>query len=622
MNYSPVRLHRLILLGPDKEPAQIEFSPGLNVVRGASDTGKSFIVSAIDYMLGGKAPLKHITESEGYDRLLLTLYSIPRKQFYTLVRGVQGGDFELFLGDHQARPADTPHQILKPSPQSSANISNFLLELVDLNNRRVMKNKAGDTERLGFRNLVHLCLINETRIQSETPPALSEQVIQQTKSKQVLKLILTSLDDSAVVSTSILTTSKTKADAQIEIIDELISELQSEIAEDGRQAEELMAQLGNIERTIAELRDAIGVTEDLFGRLRIERQDLRSRYDASDQRRGEIASLNKRLEFLDQHYVTDIRRLEAIAEASQIYHFSATEDCQLCGADPEHQKKHANGEQEVRETAVAAEAEVHKIRRLRSELAQTLDALVRENFKLTHELPLLVGRLEGIDGNLKEREPSLQADRERYVDTLDVRSSIGLALDRYGRLGKLIERRGTLGVPAVDPEARFRNEIDPGLSEQTLYSFSRTIEYLLSQWEYPEPRTVSLREKDLELIVGGKPRSASGKGVRALLHSAFSLGLLQHARALGLRHPGFVILDSPLLTYAPPEDGERRSADDERIAQSHLKENFFTPFIDWPDDMQALIIENVPIPQWVLDRPSTAVFTGSKQSGRYGYIPT
>jgi DNA repair ATPase RecN len=45
-------LKHLTFIGAGVEPASVEFGPGTTVVRGPSDTGKSFIVDAIDFMLG------------------------------------------------------------------------------------------------------------------------------------------------------------------------------------------------------------------------------------------------------------------------------------------------------------------------------------------------------------------------------------------------------------------------------------------------------------------------------------------------------------------------------------------------------------------------------------------
>lgn len=621
MRYSPLRLNGLCLVGPGKEPASVRFFPGLNVIRGASDTGKSFIVASIDFMLAARDPLKKITESEGYNRVVLSFHAYDQKQDYTLVRGTQGGDFELFLGDHLDRPEGEPLEILKVSPKATPNISGFLLGRVGLGDRWVMKNKDGDTERLGFRNVVPFCVVSETAIQSETPPGLSEQVVLQTKSKQVFKLLLTGVDDSGIVSKKIAKASRAKTDAQAELIDELIAELEAVISADARPKDQLQEQLGRLEATLADLKGSIGVTEENFSRMRQRRFDLRQRSESNDSRQGEIESLQARLALLDQHYLSDARRLEAISEAGVIYEGSEAADCPYCGSDPAHQKHHSKAEDEVKLASAAAYAEVGKINVLRVELRETVQTLQSELTQLRGELPLIHDELSKIDGELKEQMPQLQSERGRYVELLEVRTSINFALARFNQLAKLVERKEALTRSEEADEGSPNNLIDPGLSEQTLYSFSRTVESILADWEYPEPRTVNIREKDLEVIVGGKPRASSGKGVRALLHSAFSLGLLQHSRTMGLPHPGFVVLDSPLLTYAPPEGNEPKSEDDQFVSQSSLRERFFESLRDWPEDTQILIIENVAVPDWVSSRNSTTVFTRNEDSGRYGFIP-
>lgn len=621
MTYVPIQLNSLCLSGPGKESASVKFFPGLNVIRGASDTGKSFIVASINYMLGARDPLEKITESEGYNRAVLSFYAFAHKQHYTLVRGTQGGDLELFAGNYLERPEGEPQQILKASPQGTPNISAFLLDLIDLGDKRVMKNKDGDTDRLGFRNVVPLCLVNETQIQSKTPPALSEQVVFQTKSKQVLKLLLTGVDDSGIISKKSAKASRAKADAQIELIDEMIEELQNAIAGDGRSKDQLIDQLDRLEVTLSEVKGTIDVTEDVFSRMRQRRFDLRQKSESNDLRQGEIRSLQARLAFLDEHYVSDLRRLEAISEAGAIYRASEAEHCPYCGAAPEHQKYHAKGEEEVKLASIAAQAEIDKINVMRLELHETVQTLQSEQVQLRGELPLIKDELARIDSHYRERMPQLQGERGRYVELLELRTSINFALDRLNQMAKLEERREALTPSEEEGESAPTNVIDPGLSEQTLYFFSRTVEGILASWDYPEPRAVSVREKDLELIVGGKPRASSGKGVRALLHASFTLGLLQHARTTDLPHPGFVVLDSPLLTYAPPEGDEPKSEDDEDVSQTNLKDKFFENLRDWPEDTQVVIVENVSVPDWVLARSSTTVFTRNEASGRYGFIP-
>ena len=90
-----LRLRHLVFHGPNRPAAGIEFGPGLNVLYGASESGKSFAVEAIDFMLGGKQPLRDVPERAGYDRVLLGVETLAGEQF-TPMRSVEGGAFIVF----------------------------------------------------------------------------------------------------------------------------------------------------------------------------------------------------------------------------------------------------------------------------------------------------------------------------------------------------------------------------------------------------------------------------------------------------------------------------------------------------------------------------------------------
>lgn len=49
-------IEKLTATGPDKEPSSIEFKPGLNIICGASDTGKTAILKSIKFLFGGDKP--------------------------------------------------------------------------------------------------------------------------------------------------------------------------------------------------------------------------------------------------------------------------------------------------------------------------------------------------------------------------------------------------------------------------------------------------------------------------------------------------------------------------------------------------------------------------------------
>src|SRR5689334_2636278 len=65
VSFNGISLHFIRFRGPKKPDAEFKFAPGLNVLWGASDTGKTFLVESIDFMLGAGDALKDIPERQG-----------------------------------------------------------------------------------------------------------------------------------------------------------------------------------------------------------------------------------------------------------------------------------------------------------------------------------------------------------------------------------------------------------------------------------------------------------------------------------------------------------------------------------------------------------------------------
>ena len=115
MSAAGLRLRHLTFSGPNLEPAFISFEAGLNVIYGASNTGKSFIVDTIDFMLGGKGPLRDIPERVGYDRVLLAMETLDGQEF-TIRRSTSGELSKYTMGfspkpRHRERARDTRSSI-------------------------------------------------------------------------------------------------------------------------------------------------------------------------------------------------------------------------------------------------------------------------------------------------------------------------------------------------------------------------------------------------------------------------------------------------------------------------------------------------------------------------------
>lgn len=81
-----LKLTKLILAGENKKDAIINFKGGLNVIAGASDTGKSFAFECIDFALGSSSNPKTVPEMKGYRSVFLEVEDIGQEEIFTLRR--------------------------------------------------------------------------------------------------------------------------------------------------------------------------------------------------------------------------------------------------------------------------------------------------------------------------------------------------------------------------------------------------------------------------------------------------------------------------------------------------------------------------------------------------------
>jgi hypothetical protein len=119
-----------------------------------------------------------------------------------------------------------------------------------------------------------------------------------------------------------------------------------------------------------------------------------------------------------------------------------------------------------------------------------------------------------------------------------------------------------------------------------------------------------------DFVTDGKPRGSRGKGLRAISHAAVTLGLLEYCQERSLPHPGFVVMDSPLLACFKPEGEE-----DQMLQGSDLKERFYEYLIaHHGSDGQVIVIENQHPPADVEARVHMTVFTRNPAEGRFGLL--
>lgn len=606
----------LAFYGSEKPPSDLTFFSGLNVICGASETGKSFIVESIDFMLGQENPVRDIPERDGYDRIRLAVESHGWPPL-TLERSIEGGNFRAYEELLTKEPPQSEQKTLRwrHSAARQDTLSFALLARTGLKSKVLRKNAAGETRSLSFRDMARLCVVTEEEIQGRGSPLLSGQYTTSTVEYAAFKLLLTGTDDSSLVAAKEVSGRREQDTGKIELLDQMIAELQSELDEEGVEEEEFKDQLAKLDACISDKNKALTNVQKALDSLLVRRGSATREIRNRNSRLAEIDELVDRFKLLDRHYQTDLNRLAAIHESGTLFVHLEQKPCPLCGAMPgdQHLEKDCEGNMEA--IIQAADAEMVKIDRLRRELTHTVMSLMSERQQLQESLTQFEEEYTKYELELNElATPAVTSERTSYNHFIAERAEVRLALDKIDRLKRLIAQRVELDTE--QPKTIAGSSTTKTLvSKNVLDEFAQTIERILQEWHFPNAVRVFFDEGKRDFQIAGKDRGSTGKGLRAITHAAVNIGLMEFCRERNLPHPGFVVLDSPLLAYWKPE------GDDDDLRGTDLKEMFYRYLLGLNKDNQVIIIENEHPPQFVAEEGNVIVFSKNPHQGRYGFFP-
>ncbi len=295
-------------------------------------------------------------------------------------------------------------------------------------------------------------------------------------------------------------------------------------------------------------------TEAEYQSLRGRRNELRRRMENATERRGEIAEMQARFRLLDEHYKSDLDRLEAIREAGSLMAALEPKKCPVCGALPEQQHRNDDCDGNLEQVVIAADAESAKIVRLRQELAATVRQLGQEAGSFDRLMPKLQQEQQKFDEDIESLQPGLAEQRGTYTELIERRVSVAAGLALFEQLADLEGRKKDLERVRETESSTSQTAAD--LSSTTLDQFAQQVRKLLELWHLPDTERAHFEESDRDLVLQGERRSSRGKGLRAITYAGFIVGLMDFCKVNDRHHPGFVVLDSPLLAYRAPEGTE------------------------------------------------------------------
>ena len=595
-----VKLVSLVATGPDKSEARVDFRHPAMLVRGASDTGKSYIRDCLWYLLGGDKLPKNIPEASGYD--LLSLELAVGDERYEVRRSHAGGDSslsKLCAGEDGAKVRETVEE----------DIGDFLVRHAGAAGKQLLRSRS-KRGVVTSGDLRHWFLLSQPTMISEE--ATAGQVANATQRIAAFHMFLTGTDDSAI---ELVKTSKDldRIAGRILGVEEALRRVRADLPDE--QTKDDVA--GALERVDVALGAMTSHYEARASSLRSVRNDILKKsveLQAAERKRNHCLSMIERFDLLDAKYRSDSERLGATWEGVAMFQALEEIPCPLCGTPAEEQvdpRQLRQGAQESYRKALKAELE--KIVVLRQGLAV---ALAREHDRAAH-LRQSVGNLRA-ELNVLEATEKARVNEARYEFSGDPKS--------------LAVRRSVLSEQLVkfDEEAQLFAELTQLMNskKQKKTPLSRNVgdaatkvaahaKRYLHAWGFTGIQSVLLDADACDLILDSRARLDFGAGKRAIFLTALTIAVMEHAVSNGYPHLGLVVIDSPLKSYADPKSREQRD-----VEVATVTDRFYAWLAKWEGPGQLIILENqeIKLESSALLKPLEFVGDGG-EDGRRGFYP-
>jgi len=610
------RLRKLEVSGRTKSTAAVEFTSGLNVITGASNTGKTYIFQCLDFMFGAEKAPKPLEESAGYARVALEL-STP-EGLCTLERALEGGDFELIRAGISSVETDSPQVLVlrdRHDKKNADNISTFLLRASGFSAAKLRKNVNNELVDLSFRTINQLFVVDETTIIQERSPLLKPLGYSDTQQKSAFNFILTGKDDSAVVSKARNEETKRELRVKEEILSSLIKELETRL---GSQTlpEGTPGAIREIEERFVATSSQISRAQVEISRLQKEISSERSAFAEHESDLITKRGLLQRFHLLLRNYETDLARLEAVSEAEHYFKQLQPVLCPLCSNPIErHGNEGLCDDQDWGNVAAAALAEARKIAVLKKDLEMAIESLAEEEKELHSKIVEHRRSIVDLQRSLRDQQvPVLAAHEGEMQRLISLKHRLDESTSLRAQINEMIVRRDAVMADITLVEKQSKPAVRSETAAQA--ALCAIIGETLHAWQFKFAGDIHFDQKTADFVIGGKARQSNGKGIRALMHAAFVVSLMKYCRKRGLPHPGVLVLDSPLTTL---KEGVS-SGEAEEIPQ-HVQDAFFTDLADNYGSEQIIVIENKEPPKGIRSRINYLAFTGGSRPGRPGFFP-
>lgn len=600
------------MTGENKQDAIIDFKDGLNVIAGASDTGKSFAFECIDYALGSSSELKEVPEVDGYQSVFLEIEDIGQRVIFTIERGIpkEKNKMTIYYSNYQDKDR-AKNEKISITHSAKKSLSKKMLNYCGCIYNNVKKN-AEKTQSFTFRSFIPLIMISELRITATYSPiyrADSRGSTFATSEKSVFKTVISGTDYEKKEKKENTEIAKAELKGKIEQLKQIINEIRLENNDLMKGVEDIKLEKST---EIIELNKFIKEKTDEIKKHELEYKNTQAEIEFENTELKRLLNNNNKFKLLKKNYLSDLDRLEFINDAFDLTQQLVEVECPIC-----HSPMKINEIEKSDDYYEALVAEKLKIEVQLTELDKTIKDLSDEIMNKEENISKLENHKDEIKDILNNKLGPIVAEKvEQVQNLLEIQEKINLITRNKKRMDKYYTEINEW-QEKIDSTVQNKGNKKENLPDEYTNELCMEIKQLLKKCDFiGEEDDIKYNSATNDVKIGDKEKASFGKGARAIINSTFLIGLMNYCYKKNLCHPGFVVLDSPLTTY---KEKDKKDGVDETITKG-TKEKFYEMLAEQKNG-QIIIFDNEEPSSTVKKKINYLHFSGDSSVGRKGLIP-
>ena len=559
MKTPTLSLNRLILIGYRKNYT-VQFYPGVNIIYGDSDTGKSSILDLVNYMLGASKIDMYVELESSVSHANLEL--CINGETYTIVRDIHNSKslIEVYSCSYDSKKDYFP---VKYSPNFNIDspngyYSDFLLDSLNLPKLKIKQSPSkadSKMSRLSFRDLFKFCYLNQDDVGSKSMLNMGDYILM-TKNNEVFKYIHNLLDDnisSVQEDISYNETQKRNFQNQFDVIEQFFKEIEfSSYEELNTKIEEVDNHINEFSKNLTQLNNTMTTDSQNYRELKSIHENIKNELKQNSQvKHSSSAKINKFTK-LKNDYHEDVLKLKSIIDSSNFIDVKneQTGICPVCDS-------------QINVGLIQEKFTMNKVGEIENEIkslkrrVKDIDLLLEENreqFNLTliKEKELNESLLK-VKNLLDEESSSFISpyisDRDNIVIEIANLKSEKKELENHRKFRnqqRQISKKINIYKNNITILNQKLNELKEKSSsiDQVRFKMIGHLYNFLKDVSVSNIEDTNLNKYNLPMIRGKNYNDISSGGVRTIVSIGYFCSLLKYGLEVGINLPNILMLDT------------------------------------------------------------------------------